>query len=273
MKRLSALVFVVALSAASLVWAQPGGGRGGMMMGGPGGMMMGGPGGGMSLLGLAQLEAVQKEIEAVEDQVAAIRKLAEESQAARRPGERPDFRNMDDAAREKAIAEMRAQREKEAAATTAKLGEILLPLQMERLEQIALQMRGTAALADPAIAAKLELTAAQKQKLEAAMTANREAMQQAFQGARGQDREQMRTRFQQLRTDADAKLLAVLTTAQKAAFEKMKGPAFTMPEGAFGRGPQASGQPRGEGQRPARGEGQRAEGQRGQRGQRGGGNR
>lgn len=263
MKRLSALVFVVALSATSLVWAQPGGGRGGMMMGGPGG--------GMSLLGLAQVEAVQKEVEAVDDQVAAIRKLAEENQAARRQGERPDFRNMDDAAREKAFAEMRAQREKEAAATTAKLGEILLPLQMERLEQIALQMRGTAALADPAIAAKLELTADQKQKLEAATTANREAMQQAFQGARGQDREQMRTRFQQLRTDADAKLLAVLTTAQKAAFEKMKGAAFTMPEGAFGRGPQATGQ-RGEGQRGEgqRGEGQRGEGQRGQRGQRGG---
>lgn len=252
MKRFSALVFVVALSATSLVWAQPGGGRGGMM---------GGPGGGMSPLALAQVEAVQKEIEAVEDQVAAIRKLAEETQAARREGDRPDFRNMDEAAREKAFAEMRAQREKETAATTAKLGEILLPLQMERLEQIALQMRGTGALADPAIAAKLGLTADQKQKIEAAMTANREAMQQAFQGGRDQDREQMRARFQQLRTSADEKLLAVLTTAQKAAYEKMKGPAFTMPEGAFGRGPQTGGQ-RPEGQRGQRGQGQRGGGNR-----------
>jgi Spy/CpxP family protein refolding chaperone len=250
MKRLGTLVFVVMLSVSSLAWAQPGGGRGGFG---------GGPGGGTGLLGLAQMEAVQKEIEAVEDQVAAIRKLAEDTRAARPEGQRPDFRNMDEAAREKAMAEARAQREKETAATNAKLAEILLPPQIERLEQISLQMRGTAALADAAVAAKLSLTADQKQKLEAAMTANQEAMRQAFQGGgRDQDREQMRTRFQELRKNADEKVLAVLTTAQKADFEKMKGPAFTMPEGAFGRAPQGGqrggdqGGQRG-GQRPQRG--------------------
>jgi len=205
MKRLGTLVFVVMLSVSSLAWAQPGGGRGGFG---------GGPGGGTGLLGLAQMEAVQKEIEAVEDQVAAIRKLAEDTRAARPEGQRPDFRNMDEAAREKAMAEARAQREKETAATNAKLAEILLPPQIERLEQISLQMRGTAALADAAVAAKLSLTADQKQKLEAAMTANQEAMRQAFQGGgRDQDREQMRTRFQELRKNADEKVLAVLTTA------------------------------------------------------------
>jgi hypothetical protein len=68
----------------------------------------------------------------------------------------------------------------------------------------------------------------------------------------------MRTRFQELRKNADEKVLAVLTTAQKADFEKMKGPAFTMPEGAFGRAPQGGqrggdqGGQRG-GQRPQRG--------------------
>ncbi|MCU0870963.1 MAG: hypothetical protein MUE50_01320 [Pirellulaceae bacterium] len=240
MKRLCALAFVVVLSVTSLAWAQPGGGRG---PGGPGGF--GGGFGGGSLLDLARLEPVQKEIEAVDDQVKGIEKLSEEMRASR--GERPqvDWRNMSEADREKAMAEMRKQREAESAKANAKLGEILLPLQIERLEQISVQMRGTGALVDPKVAAKLSLTEDQKKKLEAAATANREAMQQAFQGGnrdQNQDREKMREKFQELRKAADEKVLAVLTADQKAAFEKMKGAAFTMPEGAFGRGPRGGDQ-------------------------------
>ncbi|MCU0977735.1 MAG: hypothetical protein MUF25_01055 [Pirellulaceae bacterium] len=263
MKRLCALAFVVALSVTSLAWAQPGGGRG------PGGF--GGGFGGGSLLDLARIEAVQKEIEAVDDQVKGIEKLSEEMRASR--GERPqvDWRNMSEADREKAMAEMRKQREAEAAKANAKLGEVLLPLQIERLEQISLQMRGTAALADPKVAAKLSLTEDQKKKLEAAQTANMESMrtqmQQLFQGGNRdqQSREGMREKMEQLRKDADAKVLAVLTADQKAAFEKLKGAAFTMPEGAFGRGPRGGDQG---GQRGGDQGGRRG----GQRGGQGGGN-
>jgi len=258
MKRLSALAFVVALSVTSLAWAQPGGGRG---PGGPGGF--GGGFGGGSLLDLARLEPVQKEIEAVDDQVKGIEKLSEEMRASR--GERPQFdRNMTEADREKAFAEMRKQREAEATKANAKLGEILLPLQIERLEEISLQMRGTAALADPKVAAKLSLTDDQKKKLEAAQTANMESMrtqmQQLFQGG---NREGMREKMEQLRKDADGKVLAVLTADQKAAFEKLKGPAFTMPEGAFGRGPRGGDQG---GQRGGDQGGRRGGDQGGQRG-------
>lgn len=240
MKCLQTLAFVAMISMASFAWAQPGGGRG---PGGFGGF--GGPGGfSMSLLDLAGIEAVQKEIEAVDDQVKGIEKLVEEMRASR--GERPrmDFGNMSDAEREKAFADMRARREKETATANAKLAEVLLPHQIERLEQINLQLRGTAALADPKIAAKLSLTDEQKKKLEAATTANMESMrtqmQQLFQGGNRdqQNRDQMREKMQQLRKEADEKVLAVLTADQKAAFEKLKGAAFTMPEGAFGRGPQ-----------------------------------
>jgi Spy/CpxP family protein refolding chaperone len=225
------------LSVTSFAWAQPGGGRGGF--GGPGGF-----GGGGSLLDLARIEAVQKEIEVVDDQLKGIEKLSEELRAARGDRQRQDFGNMSEAEREKAFAEMRVRREKETATANAKLAEILLPTQIERLEQISLQMRGTFALSDPKVAAKLSLTDEQKKKLEAAATANREAMQQAFQGGnrdQNQDRDQMRAKFQELRKTADEKVLAVLTADQKAAFEKMKGAAFTMPEGA-GRGPRGGGQ-------------------------------
>ena len=48
----------------------------------------GGFGGGIDMLTLASVEAVQKEIEALEDQVSDIRKLREEQRAARRGGQR-----------------------------------------------------------------------------------------------------------------------------------------------------------------------------------------
>ena len=128
-----------------------------------------------------------------------------------------------------------------AAKANAKLGEILLPLQIERLEQISLQMRGASALADPKVAAKLSLTDDQKKKIEAAKTANMESMRAMFQGGnrdQNQDREAMRAKMQQQRKEAEEKVLGVLTADQKASFEKLKGAAFTMPE----RGPRGGDQ-------------------------------
>jgi Spy/CpxP family protein refolding chaperone len=69
------LAAVLVMVSASVTWAQPGRGRGG-----PGGFGRGGPGGGfgMSRLALLRIEAVQKELELLDDQIEAIRKLAEE---------------------------------------------------------------------------------------------------------------------------------------------------------------------------------------------------
>jgi Spy/CpxP family protein refolding chaperone len=217
---------MMSLNAAAL--AQPGGGFGGR-----------GFGGGGSLLDLARIEAVQKEIEVVDDQLTAINKLADELRAQRdsQQGERPDFRNMSEEQRDKLFAEMRARREKESLAANAKLAEILLPPQITRLEEISLQQRGTSALGDPKVAEKLGLSADQKKKLEETMTANMESMrskmQELFQGG---NRDGIREKMQELRKEADEKVLAALTADQKAKFESLKGQPFQMPEGAFGRG-------------------------------------
>jgi len=229
-----AVMFVLMALASSSVWAQPGG-RGGFR-GGPGGF-----GGTPNLMDLANIPAVQKEIEALDDQLASIKKVGEEMRAAREAqrgqGERPDYRNMSEQEREKLFTEMRQRREKETAATNAKLAEILLPHQMKRLQEISLQMRGMAALSDPKVAAELKITDEQKKKLEEANNANMEAMRSAFQGGnRDQDREQMRAKFQEMRKQAEDKVLAVLTADQKAQFAKMKGEPFQMPEGAMGFG-------------------------------------
>ncbi|MCL4201310.1 MAG: hypothetical protein KJ000_02365 [Pirellulaceae bacterium] len=239
--------------------AQPGG------RGGPGGF--GGGFGGGGLLGLLRVEAVQKEIEALPDQLEAVQKL-EEQLRADRPTERPDFRNMSEEDREKAFAEMRERATKQAATAKAKLAEILLPPQMTRLEQIALQQRGIQALSDDDVAAKLGISAAQKEKIASVSEENRAGMRERMQAImQGGNRETMRDEFAKLRKESDDKVLAVLTSAQKAKFEEMKGEAFEMPAQTFGgRGgqPGAGGQPGGRGGQPgARG------GQPGGRGQRG----
>ncbi len=247
MKRVCALVAVASVLmavASSMAWAQPGG-RGGFRggFGGPGGF-----GGTPNLMDLVNIEAVQKEIEVLDDQLAAVKKAGEELRAAREAqrgqGERPDYRNMSEQEREKAFAEMRQRREKETATANAKLGEILLPHQIKRLQEISLQLRGTAALNDPKVAAELKITDAQKKKLEEVSAANmeemRKQMQELFQGGNrdrsDQEREQMRTKMQDMRKQAEGKVLAVLTADQKSQFEKMKGETFQMPEGAFGFG-------------------------------------
>jgi len=234
-----AVMFVLMALVSSSVWAQPGG-RGGLRGG------FGGFGGTPNLMDLVNNPAVQKEIEVLDDQLAAIKKAGDELRTAREAqrgtGERPDYRNMSEQEREKATAEFRARREKETAAANAKLAEILLPHQVKRLQEISLQQRGTMALSDPKVAAELKITDEQKKKLEEANTANMEAMRSAFQGGnRDQNREQMREKMQELRKQAEGRVLAVLTADQKAQFAKMKGEPFQMPEGAFGGGRQGRG--------------------------------
>lgn len=215
-----ALSAVVALCVGAVA-AQPGpGGRG------PGGFGFGGfGGGGGGLLMLLRMEAVQKEIKATDDQLASLRKLGEEMRGG---GERPNFGDMSQEEREKAMSAMRERMEK----ANAKVAEILKPEQVARLEEISIQMRGTMALADPKVVKKLGLSEDQQKKLQEVQQANAAAMREAFQGG---DREAARAKMQDLRKQSTEKVMAVLTSEQKAAFEKLKGAEFKMPEGAFGR--------------------------------------
>lgn len=241
MKRSCSILIIAAaavMCTSTAVWAQP---RGGFGFGG-------------GLMGLTRIEAVQKEIGANADQVAAIQKLGEELRGQRggaQGGERPNFQDMSAEEREKAMTEMRARMEKQTATANAKLAEILKPQQIARLEEISLQVRGTSALADPKVAEKLKLSDEQKAKLKEVTAANMETMRAKMQElGQGGNREGMREKMRELRKQSDEKVLAVLSTEQKATLEKLKGKAFEMPEGAMGgfggRGGQG-GQPGGQG--------------------------
>ncbi len=264
--------FMTGLLAASLVallvssvqaQGQRGGERGGErggFRGGPGGQSggfrggFGGGGGGDNTMGLLRIEAVQTELEISPVQKEALEKLAEQGR-----GERPDFgnfREMSEEERREAFEKMRARSEERAAEMREQLEEVLLPQQIERLQEISLQIRGIQALDDPKVAEKLGLTEEQKSKLAEARQGQadkmRERMREMFQGgggAQGNIREAMG----KMREEMEEEILAVLSSDQQKKFEEMKGADFEMPEnmgrgsngggrGSFGRGGQGGGQ-------------------------------
>jgi hypothetical protein len=186
---------------------------------------------------LLQIDEVREEIELTEEQVESIKKAADEQRANRDRGDRPNFRDMSDEERQKAMAEMRQRAEKEAKEAKAKLSEILLPHQTERLDQIVLQMQGAMALINDDVAKKVGLSEKDienvKQAAEQAQQSMREQMRELFGGT---DRAAMFEKMQELRKKSDEDVLAVLSSEQREKFEDLKGEKFELPQGAFGRG-------------------------------------
>jgi hypothetical protein len=204
-----------------------GGGRGMMMMG------RGGAGGeGLALMLLAN-EKVREELALDEDQVSQLDKLREEAMAP--PGDF-NFREASEEERQK-FTEQMAERTKSA---IKKMEEILIPPQLDRLREIQIQQQGANALMAGFVADKLELTSDQKESLkkiaEEGQAKMREQMQGLFAGGGFDDtsREKMRETMEKFRKEQDDALLAVLTTDQKTAFEKMKGEPFDLPRGGMG---------------------------------------
>ncbi|MEM0924415.1 MAG: hypothetical protein AAGJ83_00120 [Planctomycetota bacterium] len=236
----------------------PGGG------GGPGGMMTMGRGGGASLVGLLRVEKVQEELDLEPIQLEGIEKLtAERAPRMERP-EGFDFRDRSEENRAKMtelFEKARKQREEFDAKQAERLDEVLFPEQMERLKQIHVQVLGVQALMNARVAKELNLSASQKEELtETARSIQedvREKMREMFQGGGGGD---FREKAEEMRKEAEQKILGVLTSDQKTSFEKMKGEPFEMPteRGRFGGGQRGgAGGPGGRGgrggERPGRG--------------------
>jgi hypothetical protein len=238
---------------------QPGGQRPGGGFGG-----FGGRGRSVGLSTLVGIKEVRAEIEMVEDQTteltAALTKIREEARSQQ--GERPDFRNLSQEDREKLFAQFRERGEKQRKAIDEKINEILLPHQVDRLKEIALQIEGAGALMRDEVAKELKITAEQKEEMQKvdrdAGEKMRTEIQKLFQSG---DREKIREVMTSMRKQTDDDKMAVLTKAQKTQFTKMKGKEFKLPEGAL-RGGRGGGRPGG-GQRP--GGGRPGGGQPGQR--------
>ncbi len=254
MKRLSPLqmflsLAMVAVLAAGTIAQDTDGGRRGAPGGGPGGPGGGRPGGGFGgggdpIIGLLMSEPVRKEIELMPDQEEALTKLRESASSGF--DRSVDIRSMSEDDRAKFFAEAQEKRKKMETEMREKLEEVLLPEQLERLEQISVQVRGAGALADPELAAKLNVTEDQKTKMEEVRTKSGERMREVFSSGGG-DRDKMREAFTKMRKEIDDEVLAVLTAEQRKEFEEMKGKPFEMPEGGLGRGGFGGGGPGGPG--------------------------
>ena len=228
LNRFAMMVAALVAFAASSAFAQPGGG----------GFGRGGFGGGTpdptTYLGQ---EPVQKELELSGEQKTKVTELADSARQARRElfqnaqGGGGDFQEM-----QKKMTEM-------AEANKKKVGEILAPPQVARLDeimlQVALSQSAPGALSQASNAEKLGLTAEQKQKIADLVQKNQEKMGELFQNAQG-DFQGMQEKMTKLREEQKTDAMAVLTAEQKDKLEKLQGKKFDTASiqlrGGFGGG-------------------------------------
>jgi hypothetical protein len=155
-----------------------------------------------------------------------------------------------------------------------KLGDILLPHQMDRLNEIYIQALGARALQELDVAKQLGITARQSEQIQKLQTESSEQIRAQMQAlSPSDDRDQLREKMLKLRKAADEKVLAVLSAVQKKKFEQMKGEPFQLPEDAIrGGGGNRRGGGQGQGGRDRGGrDGGQGGGERGGRGGQGGG--
>ena len=223
-------VVVVAVCACVLAanWAaaQPpnrarGGGMGGMM------------GGGMMSAALLRSPQVQQELRLTDDQKAKMQEAGQQMM-----GDFADLQNADPAERAKKMEEVQKS-------ISDKLNAILTPEQTKRLKEISLQVQGAAALLDPEVSQQLGITEDQKQQLQDLQ----EKMKGQFGELRNAAPEQRQAKFQQLRRDAEADAMNILTPPQRDKFEQMKGAKVDIDLSSLmggGRGPGGPGRPGGQ---------------------------
>lgn len=126
---------------------------------------------------------------------------------------------------------------------------LLTATQKTRLNEVAIQLAGNAAILDPEVQKKLGMTAAQITKVKNLQTSHQQAMQKLFQqgggrsgqngqGQNQQNREQMREKMQAAQKKFTDGLAAVLTAAQKTKLKQLGGKKF---EATARRGPGGGG--------------------------------
>jgi hypothetical protein len=104
-------------------------------------------------------------------------------------------------------------------------GTFLKPEQLTRVKQIELQQLGANALADPAIAKKLNVTDEQASKVKTILADSRSEMRELFQSA-GDDRQAAMATVQALRKETNHKVMALMTGDQKKTWKEMTGEPF-----------------------------------------------
>ena len=174
--------------------------------------------------------AVQKELVLDEPQTKDINELAAQMQAEAMEvmSGLQDLTQEEQKQELPSIMKMVAEKGKE---IQEKVDKVLSEKQLGRVKELSLQRRGVEALQDDEIIDALKLSDDQKQKLTAIRDEMGDKQQALFKDAAGGDRQQMREKFLAMRKEAGESAMAILTSAQRDQFDKMKGPKFDFPQG------------------------------------------
>ena len=221
------------LAVATVVEAQPGGGRRG-----GGGFGRGG------IFSIVTNEAVQKELALSSDEAEKVKKISEDFSAAVRD-EGPGFQGFRDMSQEERNAAMAKIGEVQKANTEKylpKLKEIQKPDQFTRLQQIHWQAAGTAAYSEPEVAKALALTTEQQDNIKKVNSAMDTKRNEIFQGGFSDG---FREKMEAVNKERDTKVTEVLTKDQLDKFASLKGAKFDVEQlggrGPGGRGPGGGG--------------------------------
>jgi len=186
-------------------------------------------GGGESKLQYLNNEGVQKELELLEDQTDQLQDIGEEARNVMREafsGMREKFRDLSREERDEMMTEIREKIQEDMKAVEEKVSDILVPHQLERLDQLMLQgqMRrgGTAAaLKSESLREKLGLT---------------EEEAEALQAKEEEVKKELEEDIKKLRAKAQDKILSVLPAEKQEKIKKMIGDSFEMERTRGGRG-------------------------------------
>lgn len=212
-----ATVCVLVTALLGVTRAQAAEGRGGSGFFGRGG----------SLVGLLNMEQVQKELKLNEEQVGKVREVGKKLFAEMRE-QYAGLGKIED--REKRMAKYTELRDQMDRKAFGQLRDVISSEKRRRLFQIRTQVRGVVAtLGRERTANRLKLTDEQKKKVAEIDKATRQKQSEAFQGYRDLSQEERGKRFGQLRKirqEADKQAVALLNADQKEALKKMQGKKF-----------------------------------------------
>jgi len=180
-----------------------------------------------SLIGLLQIEQVQKELKLTDDQTAKVNEISEALGTEMRE-KYTALREIED--REQQRAKMEELRDEFDAKAREKLRDVVPREQMMRLYQIRMQVRSVMeSLDNRYVAGRLNLTDEQKAKLAELgkeVGAKMSELYGSMRDASQDQRSELYQKFRTIRSEGDEKALGVLTEEQKQAFEEMKGAKF-----------------------------------------------
>jgi Spy/CpxP family protein refolding chaperone len=165
-------------------------------------------------------ETVQKDLALTDEQKASIKKINDDFRSSLSGLSREDRRSK--------TTELRKGVEE-------KIDAVLDDKQKARIKEIRLQAQGPGALSTKEVADALKLSDDQVTKIKDLTKSLSDARREAFQGGGGGNSD-AREKLAKLRTETNEKILALLTSDQKASFEKMQGAKIDLPAGGFGGG-------------------------------------